>query len=118
MILVILLISFVMRNIVIEFVAGGVFVYVKHSEFLLTNSFHGTVFSIIFEKNFVTMPNLDTGNRITEFLSKLNLSSHCTVDIETALLCFTEKINYSTTKMLISDLRKKSIEYLKKNTLL
>ena len=92
--------------------------YVKHSEFLLTNSFHGTVFSIIFEKNFVTMPNLDTGNRITEFLSKLNLSSHCTVDIETALLCFTEKINYSTTKMLISDLRKKSIEYLKKNTLL
>lgn len=92
--------------------------YVKHSEFLLTNSFHGTVFSIIFEKNFVTMPNLDTGNRITEFLSKLNLSSHCAADTETALLCFTEKINYSTTKMLISDLRKKSIEYLKKNTLL
>ena len=31
--------------------------YVKNAEYVITNSFHGTVFSIIFEKRFLSIPH-------------------------------------------------------------
>ncbi len=50
------------------------------SNFVLTNSFHGMVFSIILQKNFIILPNtgkqVGMNSRITSFLKKCGLEDH------------------------------------------
>jgi hypothetical protein len=52
---------------------------VKHAEYVCTDSFHGTVFSIIYSRNFYTFKRfnkkatLSTNSRISSLLTRLNL---------------------------------------------
>lgn len=49
---------------------------IKNADFVVTDSFHGCVFSVIFHKNFYTFTNEKRGNdRIISFLEMLNLTS-------------------------------------------
>ncbi len=50
--------------------------YVESAECVITNSFHGTVFSILYGKPFVSMLHSDTGSRTEDLLNELGLSSH------------------------------------------
>ncbi len=53
--------------------------YIENAEMVITNSFHGTVFSIIFAiKNFYSYiaPNNNRGSRIVDLLSMCQLSNH------------------------------------------
>lgn len=47
---------------------------ILNAEYVVTNSFHGTAFSIIFEKNFYVFDNKGRGSRITDLLSKAGLT--------------------------------------------
>lgn len=47
--------------------------YIKHARYVITNSFHGTVFSIIYKKQFTTICKTGTASRMEELLNKLNL---------------------------------------------
>lgn len=47
----------------------------KNAEFVVTTSFHGTAFSIIFEKVFFTIPYELTSSRMTDLLKLFNLES-------------------------------------------
>jgi hypothetical protein len=49
--------------------------YLYHADYVVTNSFHGTVFSTIFEKQFVCVPMHGTSSRMTDLLKKLGLES-------------------------------------------
>ncbi|MEH6305213.1 polysaccharide pyruvyl transferase family protein [Olivibacter sp. CPCC 100613] len=53
---------------------------ISQSDYLVTNSFHGAVFSILFNKNFIVLPNtgVATGmnERVLSLLEKLNLTEH------------------------------------------
>ncbi len=49
---------------------------VERAEYVLTNSFHGTVFSIIYGRPFVSMLHSQTGSRTTDLLKALGLESH------------------------------------------
>lgn len=46
---------------------------ILNAEYVVTNSFHGTAFSIIFEKNFYVFDNKGRGSRITDLLTKAGL---------------------------------------------
>ena len=49
----------------------------KNSDFILTDSFHGTVFSVYYAKPFISIPNLERGReRFDDFLSRVNLLDH------------------------------------------
>jgi hypothetical protein len=52
---------------------------VAHAEYVVTNSFHGTVFSLLFGKRFLTYPitgpNARMNDRITTLLSPLRLEN-------------------------------------------
>lgn len=50
--------------------------YIKHARYVLTNSFHGTAFSVIMEKQFFVVPHSKTGNRVTELLEQVGLQRH------------------------------------------
>ena len=47
---------------------------IKHAECVVTNSFHGTAFSVIYQKDFITIPHSTKGKRMEDLLCKLGLS--------------------------------------------
>ena len=56
---------------------------IKNATLVVTDSFHGTVFSILFEREFYTLANPNRGNtRMTGFLSSLGLEHRQLSDME------------------------------------
>lgn len=47
---------------------------IRNAEFIITNSFHGTAFSIIMEKSFFCIPHSSTGSRMTSLLNRLGIN--------------------------------------------
>lgn len=45
-----------------------------YADYVITNSFHGTVFSIIFEKQFFSIPHKSRSTRVVDLLRELDLS--------------------------------------------
>lgn len=48
----------------------------EKAEYVITNSFHGTVFSMIYEKPFVSMLHTETGSRISDLLKSVGMEEH------------------------------------------
>ena len=84
---------------------------IKNSEFVVTNSFHGTVFSILYKKNFVSIPHLKLGERMRTLLTILNLEDKLITDKSMIENAFT-KIDYEEVDKKLQILRSKSIDYL------
>lgn len=85
----------------------------RSAKFVVTNSFHGTVFSILFEKDFYTIPINQSNSRMENLLNICHLKSRyiaeeSEVDLES-------KIDFKTAKENIQQNRKKSIEFLKES---
>lgn len=92
---------------------------IKNAEAVITDSFHGTAFSIIFKKQFVVNKRYNensnpytTGDRISSLMECLEMDSRKVknvVDIENI-----ELINYTEVSEKLEKFRKKSEEFLKK----
>ena len=87
----------------------------RNASYVVTNSFHGTVFSIIFERKFYSVLPRSRAGRIKDLLKDLELSSRIIQDIQDINL--NDKIDYITAKDKIAVLKAKSIEYLKKGVI-
>lgn len=90
--------------------------YVKNATYVVTNSFHGTAFSVNFGKDFVTIPHSITGYRVTEILDKVGLGMRYASNGPAAVKCFDNPIDFDKTQALLDELRQASIEYLKEQT--
>ena len=67
---------------------------IKDAEIVVTNSFHGTAFSLIFQKEFYVFDNKARGSRITNILNKAGLEGRIVEDeIEEALPIDYEIVN-------------------------
>lgn len=56
---------------------------IYHADFVITDSFHGSVFSIIFKKKFAVLLNANRGNsRISDLLSELGLNNRIMQSID------------------------------------
>jgi len=80
-----------------------------NAKYVLTNSFHGTAFSIIFQKDFCSYKIDKKGNRIFDLLRNLNLKDRY---VSKANGIFTDIINWKETEILQKALVKNSINYL------
>jgi hypothetical protein len=89
--------------------------YVKEAECVITNSFHGTVFSIIYNKPFLSMLHSDTGSRTKDLLKLLELESHLlgAGDRRPDFRRFQIR-NRERTQKLIEQYRKESLDFLEK----
>lgn len=91
-----------------EFVA-----LVHHADFVLTNSFHGIAFSLIFHRQFYVMLNSaavsKTNTRIESILQLTDLTDRV-VDIEMAEV---EPIDYNKVDSTLEKHRERSIQYIK-----
>lgn len=87
----------------------------SNSSFVITNSFHGTVFSLIFEKKNCVIPHLNTGSRMVDLMKVVGLkdriiSEASSLDLDT----INKDINYDNVKEIIRGERQKSYDYLNK----
>ena len=95
--------------------------YFKNAEFIITDTFHGTIFSIIMHRNFSTIVRKSVGNeygneeKLTDLLKRLNLEGQIVKNIEDVEKMYNQTIDYQTTDKIILEERTKSCEYLKEN---
>lgn len=85
---------------------------IDNAKYVITNSFHATVFSIIYEKDFITIPHAKRPARMQNLLSKLGLSNHLIEDVRIMPKIDTLKIDYKIVKKKLLEARKESIEFL------
>lgn len=89
----------------------------KNAEYVLTNSFHGTVFSVLFKKKFfVEMISKDgrTNYRSKNLLKDLNLEDRIIENIDINNIDTDTEINYDKSMEVLKKKREESISYLKK----
>lgn len=87
--------------------------YIKNAELIFTGTFHGTIFSMIMEKKFISFARKNY--KVLDLLEKLGMESrNGSVDIvHCKELCKTE-IDYFAFRELLQKLRKESLDYFEK----
>lgn len=83
--------------------------YIFHAEYVITNSFHATVFSILFNKQFCTFVTKKSSARMVDLLEKLDIKNR----IFNKKFNIDDKINYKIVDNRIEKLRYNSILFLK-----
>lgn len=82
--------------------------YVKNAEFVLTNSFHGTVFSILYEKQFYCVYEKNTRiENLLEFVDATERHIRSAESVEVA-----QRVDYSDVAEKLAAYRKQSVDYL------
>ena len=95
--------------------AGQFLGLIEGASVVVSNSFHGTVFSIIYGKPFISMLHSDTGSRVVDLLTELGLQSHILYD----LADFDDFSKYvppdKGVETRLAKLRQESLDFLKKS---
>lgn len=93
---------------------------VKNAKYTCSNSFHGIVFSIIFEKQFCRPTHIDENNnvcmddRIDGLLGQLNLNDRTVSVNDTCSEIIQKPIDYGMVNKKLDEVRKEGIDYLKR----
>lgn len=82
--------------------------YIAKAKMVVTNSFHGTVFSLLFEKDFYSVYRKDS--RKDNLLERVALDSRHIYSLEEVNL--REEIKYTEVKSKLDELRKDSVQFL------
>lgn len=85
----------------------------SNASYVVTNSFHGTCFSIIFNKKFLSVPYLGLQDRMESLLQLLDLEDRKVKDLENINL--NKDIDYDKVNELLNIEREKSIKFLREN---
>lgn len=87
---------------------------IRNSKFIITNSFHATVFAIIFGKQFIVVDHPDGGTtRINSLLNLLGLESRFISDISNiSINLFNNPIDYNLVYSKLEVEKKKSLNFL------
>jgi hypothetical protein len=93
---------------------------IRNSRCLITNSFHGIVFAILFQKNFVVIPcsrggNINAFGRFTSLLNLLGLENRIFRGSSVNELhhLFEESIDWTSVQQRLRVARKSSLKYLR-----
>lgn len=85
---------------------------IRDSDLVITDSFHGTVFSILFEKRFYTVSRGDISIRMEDLLERLDLKHRYITSPEKFILQEEDNMNYKKVKRKIHIWREESIAFL------
>lgn len=87
---------------------------IRNAKYVVTNSFHATVFALLFEKPFVVV-DLPRGgsNRIETLLEYVGLENHFVKDLRDIDNVLEQSIDYSSVHAKLDEMRKVSIGFLK-----
>lgn len=86
----------------------------EKADFIITDSFHGTVFSIIFQKQFIVLDNPQRGSsRMKSLLNDFSLENRLLSPNGRNDLIF-EQIDYGNVNTILSEKQNKSVDFLKR----
>ena len=89
--------------------------YIYHASFVITDSFHGTCFSLIFEKQFICVMNKDRGvSRFNTLISHFALKNFAVTDISeiNEFIERNKQVDYDIVNQLIERETNNSVEWL------
>ncbi len=88
---------------------------IQNAELVISSSFHGTIFSILFEKPFITIENGKRDLRIETLLHRMKLDNRIASEENIDEVCGKAfDISFDSAKKILEDERKKSKIYLAK----
>lgn len=90
---------------------------IAEAEFVITRSFHGVVFSLLYQRQFAVLASRNgRGVRLVDLLTQLGLSNriYSNTDEMEKLEPWKDKIDYSIVSEKIDELRKQSFNFLKR----
>lgn len=91
---------------------------INNAEYVITTSFHGTVFSVLMNKKFVVFPLRDfkgANDRISTLLNKCNLEKRIVEQFSEEII--SQEIDWNTVNEKLEQYKKASFEFINKNIL-
>ena len=89
--------------------------YIKNADFIITDTFHGSIFSIITNSKFGTLVRNTNSQKLTSLLKTMNKSDRIIDDLDKLDEIMLKDIDYTETNKVILSERKRSLEYLARN---
>lgn len=87
--------------------------YIKNADYVITNTFHGTLFSLILEKEFAIFSK--SNNKVEDIMDRLQFQDRDAMEVKDLDKIFEQKVNYEKINTLKSKYREISLNYLKNN---
>ena len=88
---------------------------IEGAQLVITNSFHATVFAVIYEKNFITIPHELYPERMENLLKELSMENHLIACVEELPGSVAElQPDYTAVKKKLKKRQQESREYLKR----
>lgn len=89
---------------------------IRDADFVITDSYHGMLFSVILGKPFVVIANYSRGiDRFISFLKKIELENRIVCNVDDVNSVLGQRIDWNRTNMLLANERRRSINFLKDN---
>lgn len=88
--------------------------YFKNASYVVTDTFHGTIFSIINKKKFCTIVRNSNSEKLHSLLNQFHLQQRELTKISILSQVLEEDINYSLVDEIIAKERTRSLQYLTK----
>ena len=92
-----------------------VLAYFKNASCIVTDTFHGSVFSIKFNKQFCTIVRGMNSNKLTHLLEQFGLQGRIANDVSKLPEIMDTMIEYEPVNAIIAEETSRSITYLKEN---
>lgn len=92
-----------------------VLAYFRDAEYIITDTFHGTVMSIKYNRPFTTIVRDMNSNKLRGLLTQFELDDRIASDSSHIESILSSPINYSPVNALIKEEQERSIDYLKTN---
>lgn len=91
-----------------------VLAYIKHADFVITDTFHGTVFSIKYQKRFGTLIRESNAQKVGDLLRRFQLENHQIKDLSKLTEIVETSMDNNMIKKIVAREKKAAIEYLKR----
>lgn len=88
--------------------------YFYYADCVITDTFHGAIFSVINRKRFAVIPRATNRNKLSSLLSDLELQDRLLPDIACLETVVSREVDYSRVEMILQEARGRTREYLRK----
>lgn len=94
-----------------------VFSYFKNADFIITDTFHGTIFSIKMNSKFCTIIRDSNKNKLLDLLERLEQTDRIITNMNNIEKLYHKKMDYEKTNKILQHEKEKAIDYLKTSLL-
>lgn len=89
--------------------------YFYYAEYVVTDTFHGSIFSIINGCKFATLLRVTNQNKLGDLLERLGLQDRVINKVDDLSAILDKKIDYDSVKLLLEEEKRKTMNYLRMN---